>query len=57
MMYDAGMAKYFLVKMLNLGQKAAFFPITAVLLGQYKFEQHHVIAANAYLFSVRNLQI
>ena len=30
-------------------QMADVFPITAVLLSQYKSEQHHVIAENVYL--------
>jgi hypothetical protein len=47
----------FWLKCLILDRRLYFFPITAVLLRQYKFEQHHVIAANVYLLSVRNLQI
>ena len=37
------------LKCLILVRRLHFFIITAVLLSQYKSEQHHVIAANAYL--------
>ena len=39
----------FWLKCLVLDRRLHFSPITAVLLSQYKSEQHHVIAANAYL--------
>ena len=44
------MARYFWAKRLNILARRLYFPpITAVLLSQYKSEQHHVIAVNAYL--------
>ena len=45
---DAGMARYFWLKSLILDRRLHCFPITAVLLCQYKSE-HHFIAANVYL--------
>jgi len=39
----------FWLKCFILDRRLHFFLITAVLLNQYKSEQHHVIAVNAYL--------
>ena len=39
----------FWLKCLILDRRLHFFPITAILLSQYKSEQHHVMAVNVYL--------
>jgi hypothetical protein len=44
----------FWLKCLILDKRLHFPGITAVFLSQYKSEQHHVIAANAYLLFGQN---
>ena len=44
----------FWLKYLILDKRLHFPPITAVLLSQYKSEQHHVIVANVYLLFGQN---